>query len=134
MKRLDPDTLRDVLDGVDRYRLRMEALGTSRRAAQRGVIAACKDIADTLRKSIAEAESAPPRLSDWARACEGTAMGEPSDVYVRMYAGNEREAIIQNEDDGAGLTVVGGGCSSYEWHATPAELHAALEQLAQEAS
>lgn len=142
--RLDVATLLDVLDGVDRYRIRVEALGTSRRASQRGVVAACKDIADTLRKSIAAAESAPPRLSDWVAACEGTKLGEPQVIpswELRANPAGDFAHVDFIEAIGAADVVVTSyvkpthdnddGCRETRTRcSTPAELRAALERLA----
>lgn len=141
MTALCPDTLREVLSAVEQYSERVAGGTTSRRAAQRGVIAACKDIAATLRTALDAAASEPPRLSAWIAACEGTGLGEPLTWWDDGLDGlNLAEQWFVNGEAVVAYCGPNGDCHYVEVEgqvrqrcATPAELRAALERLAQEA-
>jgi len=125
--RLDPATLRAMEayhfgEAADWYDCRAVAEWHQREYER------LRDLAD-------KAEARPPLLSDWIKACEGTALGDPS---------------FEAEGDGIsayfssnGVTVYldGMGRETWLWDtvettrcATPAELRAALDRLAAEAS
>jgi hypothetical protein len=135
--KLDAATLREVLAAVTRFRDTIAALPTSKRAAQRGMVAACNDIADDLHKNIAEAEEAPPATSDWVRACETSDMGEPEVNDLDLGFGDGIRVRPARDCGGSMRGVweiyipntVG---SDVIWIATPAELTAALNLLAAE--
>jgi hypothetical protein len=113
-------------------------------------------IAHDLRRALAVTESAPPRLSDWVAACEGTALGEPGicresldfslglffdvDGFGRTEGADPEEwaAIevhLDAERPGGWMARVYVARDEGAMHArctTPSDLRAALEALAKE--
>ena len=92
-----------------------------------------------LDKLAAEAEARPPLLSDWVRACESTklgsfTLGQTKNGLAFFFGEDGHEWIVDFHPD---LTMAFiekvDDCAAYVC-ATPAELTAALDRLAEEAS
>lgn len=146
--RLDPPTLQFAIARVRRIadEMNADACGALE-AGQRAHHDALDFYVDELRITLNSmidladsAEPAPPTLSSWVAACEGTALGEPKfvglwhiggDTVVSMERSGEGMALrvdwldARNEEDGCAYSVT--HCS------TPAELRAVLEALAAKA-
>lgn len=133
--RLDVATLKFAIDRVRKIadEMNADACGAME-AGQRAHHDALDFYVDEFRRTInymidlaGAAESAPPRLSDWARACEGVCDGQPADLDWAGY---------QVAIDCSGASVRRWSYDdSEDWIecSTPAELRAALEALARPA-
>lgn len=153
--RLDPATLREALRIVSRLRDELKAvapLSTLNGSYMFDMIGCAIAAAEIEAEELAK--SAPPRLSDWVAACEGTALGEPGicreslDFSMGLFfdvegfgategADPEEWAAIEvhldRENPGGWMARVYVARDEGGLHArctAPAELRSALERLA----
>lgn len=145
--RLDPATLRWVCDWLREWGVvpSTAAEWVQQRAR------AFRDARGSFERIAVEAEACPLRLSDWVRACEvskawavspptfGTAVGHPRWVSYRSVS-----VVLFRGDVWVEIRADGGACVLCDLRipqgehetscATPAELTAALDRLAEDAS
>lgn len=129
-KRLDPATLRHIA-------AELRALDPRKHAHHEVSFAA--GIRDGLEVLADEAAALPPRLSDWVRACEATklgpfTLGQTKNGLAFFFGEDGHEWIVDFHPD---LTMAFiekvDDCEAYTCD-TPAELMAALDRLAEDAS
>lgn len=148
--RLDPATLRKAADAVASFRDKLAVLArASDVSAEDAVEAVCLDIEATFQRianeetfrRVAEAEARPPRLSDWLAAMCDSRLGEPwlTAPHSAFWRSETICASVITPKIGARFVRVEtcnaeGARLSVRDYATPTELTAALDRLAEEVS
>lgn len=136
--RLDPATLRWVAGELGKP-WGDAPVDEQERGAQR----ALGIVSESLTERAAEEDARPPMLSDWVRACECAGMGAVRIAIEREPDGHPhtiRWTVVSFSETDAAFAISHDGIASYShdgeaWAevATPAELTAALDRLAEEA-